>query len=92
MKIQYLKIADLIPSYYNPRKISRDAIEKLKRCITEFDLVDPIIVNKDRTIIGGRQRWKACKELKRKEAPCIVLDLPKDKERILNLALNKISG
>lgn len=44
------------------------------------------------TVIGGHQRLKAYHALGKAEAPCIVLDLDKPKEKALNLALNKISG
>lgn len=92
MKIQQIEIEKLNPAEYNPRKISAREINKLKKGITEFGLVQPIVVNKDMTIIGGHQRVAACKELGIEKIDCIVLDLEKSKEKALNLALNKISG
>ena len=92
MNIRDIPIGDLKPATYNPRKISRQMLRTLKANIKEFGLVDPIIVNADMTIIGGHQRFKACLELGITEVPCIVLDLPKSKEKALNLALNKITG
>jgi len=92
MNISNIPIGDLKPAAYNPRKISRQMLRTLKAGIKEFDLVEPIVVNKDMTIIGGHQRFKACIELGIAEVPCIVLDLPKPKEKALNLALNKITG
>ncbi len=44
------------------------------------------------TLIGGHQRLKALNSLGWKTAPCVVLDLSKDKERLLNIAMNKIGG
>lgn len=92
MEITMVSIEKLEPSKYNPRKISREMLGALKRNIQEFGLVDPLVVNGDMTIIGGHQRYKVCLELGFAEVPCIVLDLPKSKERALNLALNKITG
>lgn len=92
MIINTIPAADLKPAEYNPRKISREMLATLKRNITEFGLVDPLIVNKDMTIIGGHQRFKVCLELGFTELPCIVLDLSKSRERALNLALNKVTG
>lgn len=92
MNVSNIPIADLNPSTYNPRKMSRQMLKALKENIKEFGLVDPIVINKDMTIIGGHQRFKACIELGFTELPCIVLDLPKSKEKALNLALNKITG
>lgn len=92
MNISNIPIGNLNPAVYNPRRISRDMLQSLKNNIKEFGLVDPVIVNKDMTIIGGHQRFKACLELGFKEVPCVVLDLSKSKEKALNLALNKITG
>ncbi len=92
MEIRNIPITELKPAEYNPRKITRNVLKALKDGITEFGLVDPLIVNHDMTIIGGHQRFKACLELGYKDIPCIVLDLPKSKEKALNLALNKVSG
>jgi len=44
------------------------------------------------TVIGGHQRLKVLKDLQYKEVPCIVVDLDKQKEKMLNISLNKISG
>lgn len=57
----------------------------------EFGIVDPIIINKDGTVIGGHQRIKA-EKLGMKEIPCVRLDLDKTREKAFNMALNKISG
>lgn len=92
MNISNIPIGNLNPAVYNPRRISREMLQSLKNNIKEFGLVDPVIVNKDMTIIGGHQRFKACLELGFKEVPCVVLDLSKSKEKALNLALNKITG
>lgn len=92
MNINNIPVGDLNPATYNPRKISRQMLRSLKATIKEFGMVDPLIVNKDMTIIGGHQRFKACLELGFTEMPCVVLDLTKSKEKALNLALNKITG
>jgi site-specific DNA-methyltransferase (adenine-specific) len=92
MEIKNIKITSLKPAKYNPRKISRTMLKKLKDNIKSFGLVDPLVVNSNMTIIGGHQRYKACLELGFEEMPCVVLELSESKERALNLALNKITG
>ncbi len=95
MDIQKIKADKLIPAIYNPRKNLKkgDAeYKKIERSILEFGYVDPIIVNKDMTIIGGHQRYKVLVNLGYDELDCVVVDLPKDREKALNIALNKISG
>ncbi|QDP48276.1 MAG: hypothetical protein Unbinned585contig1001_46 [Prokaryotic dsDNA virus sp.] len=92
MNIELIAINKLKPATYNPRQISTKQYKDLKESIERFDLVDPIIINKDFTIIGGHQRYKICKELKHKEIDCVVLDLSKEEERELNIRLNKSGG
>lgn len=58
VEIEKIKITDLIPAEYNPRKISDEEAEKLKNSLSTFGLVDPIVVNlKNNKIIGGHQRF-----------------------------------
>ena len=92
MKIESIKINKLKPAKYNPRQISTKQYNDLKKSIEKFSLVDPIIINKDMTVIGGHQRLKICKELKHIEIDCVVLDLSKEDERELNIRLNKNTG
>ncbi len=92
MKIQLIKINKLKPATYNPRQISTKQYNDLKKSLSKFSLVEPIVVNKDMTIIGGHQRLKICKELKHTEIDCVVLDLSKEEEKELNIRLNKNTG
>ena len=92
MKIESKLVLDLKPATYNPRQISTKQYKDLKASVKKFGLVDPIIVNKNNTVIGGHQRLKICKELKHIEIDCVVLDLSKEEERELNIRLNKNTG
>lgn len=88
-------ISELKPAEYNPRKRLRpgdEEYESLKRSIQTFGYVDPIIVNKDGTVIGGHQRLFVLSDLGYLEADVAVVDLNKNDEKALNIALNKISG
>lgn len=95
MNIEKRRIEDLKPADYNPRKQLKpgDAeYEKIKNSLIHFGYVDPIIINTDGTIIGGHQRATVMKDLGTEEAECVVVDLSKEDEKALNVALNKISG
>lgn len=87
-----VRVEEVHPADYNPRIISSEEMEQLKHSIREHGFTEAITVNKDMTIIGGHQRIRAAKELGIVEVPAIVVDLPKDRERTLNIALNKIKG
>lgn len=92
MDIQKIAIDKLQPAEYNPRKMDAFEMENLKKSISTFGLVEPIVVNKDMTVIGGHQRLRAATELGWTAIDCLVLDLSKDHEKVLNLALNRIVG
>ena len=87
IKIVYIPISELKPAPYNPREISRHDFEALKGSIQEFGFVDPVIVNKDNSIIGGHQRVDAAKELGIDAVPVVFVDVAGEQAKILNLAL-----
>lgn len=95
LKTERRKLADLKAAEYNPRKaLTPDDAEyqKIKRSIEEFGYVDPIIINEDGTIIGGHQRTTVLMDLGYEEVDVVVVDLDKQREKALNIALNKITG
>jgi len=92
MKIIEIEIDKLIPATYNPRQITKKQFEDLKTSIQKFGLVDPILINKDNTVIGGHQRLKVAESLNIKKVPCVKLDLDKTQEKELNVRLNKSGG
>lgn len=92
MDIFNIPTKELKAAIYNPREISEHDFESLKKSIKEFGLVEPIVVNKDKEIIGGHMRVKAAESLGITEVPCIMVDLTPEKAKLLNLALNRISG
>ncbi|HBD0694790.1 DNA methyltransferase [Enterococcus faecalis] len=96
MNIEKMKLSELHPADYNPRielKPGMEEYEKLKQSIQEFGFVDPPIFNK-RTgnLVGGHQRVSVAKDLGIGEIEVSIVDLPIEKEKALNIALNKISG
>ena len=97
MKISKMKLADLKPADYNPRidlKPGMEEYEKLKQSILEFGFVDPPIFNiQTGNLVGGHQRVAVARDLGLfDEIEVSIVDLHLEKEKALNLALNKISG
>ncbi len=93
--IKMIELDKLNPAPYNPRKDLKPGdpeYEQIRKSINEFGLVDPLVINSDYTVIGGHQRLKVLREAGFRKAPCSIVNLPKDKEKALNIALNKISG
>ncbi|MEY8311744.1 ParB N-terminal domain-containing protein [Oscillospiraceae bacterium 42-9] len=96
MNIQKVPISKLNPAPYNPRQDLHPGdpvFEKLKHSMAEFGCVEPIVWN-ERTgnVVGGHQRLKVLIESGAVEADVSVVDLDPDQEKVLNLALNKITG
>jgi DNA modification methylase len=96
MIIQKIRVSEINPAKYNPRKDLKPgdpAYEKLKRSMTEFGYVEPIIWNEETgNIVGGHQRYKILLKEGHTEVECVVVKLPADKEKALNVALNKVTG
>jgi len=93
IQIEQVPIADLHPDPVNPRRITDQELEALTRSIRQFGFIDPIIVRReDKTIIGGHQRLLAARRLGYETVPVVLVDLTLEQARLLNIALNKISG
>ena len=96
MLIEKKNTADLLPADYNPRKDLKPGdkeYEKLKRSIEQFGYVEPVIWNKTTgRVVGGHQRLKVLIDMGMTEVDCVVVAMDEEKEKALNIALNKISG
>lgn len=93
LAIEHVAIDTLRPDPANPRRISDAELEALTRSIQEFGMIDPVIARReDGVVIGGHQRLLAARCLGFKTVPVVFLDITLDNARLLNLALNKISG
>lgn len=90
---------------YNPRSMAAHDRESLIRSLETFGFVDPVIIrDEDGLVIGGHQRLDALRELLTRrgctpatigatEVPVMALvGLEDDRAKLLNLALNRISG
>jgi len=97
MNLQRIPVEKLKPAKYNPRKDLKPgdaAYEKIKRSMSTFGYVDPVIWNEvTGNIVGGHQRYKVLVAEGTTEIDCVVvhIDSPAD-EKALNIALNKAVG
>jgi len=93
IEIDDIDIESLHPDPANPRRIGKEELEALTRSLREFGFVQPVLARKsDKVVIGGHQRLLAARRLGWKTVPVIFVDLSTEQSRLLNLALNKISG
>ena len=96
MKIRTVPISQIKPATYNPRETLEPGdpdFEKLRQSIREFGCVTPLVWNAaTANLVGGHQRLAVLLAEGATEVEVVVVDLPLEKEKALNLALNKIGG
>lgn len=92
MHLETLPLDQLKPAPYNPRVPLRPgmpAYHRLERSLAEFDLVQPIVWNRvTGHVVGGHQRLEILKRRGATAVECVVVELPLDREKALNVALN----
>ncbi len=93
--MQRVKLSKLKDAPYNPRTITEEAMARLERSVQEHGMVVPIVWNK-RTgnVVGGHQRKLVLERRGAREADVVVVDVPLEREKAMNVALNNqfISG
>lgn len=97
LHIEYVPIDTLRAAEYNPRKWDEEAQRQLRESLSQFGVVDPLLVNgaenRRHIVIGGHFRLSVMKELGFKEAPVVYLHIPDvEREKSLNIRLNKAVG
>ena len=88
--------SELIAAEYNPRTLNDAQFDAISDSLKRFGFAEPILVNKHPErldiIIGGHQRTKVAKSLGMESVPTVELSLTLDKEKELNIRLNKNTG
>jgi len=84
--ITKLKIYDVKRNRLQPRKVfNKESLEELTNSIKENGVIQPIIVRKDKNLIGkfeiiaGERRWLASQNAGLNEIPVIILDINDEK-------------
>lgn len=93
-RLERMSLSEIHGANYNPRKITPEALGRLAKSIAELGDLQPITINArtGNRIIGGHQRYDIYCAMGRKEVDVWVVDLPEEKEKIANLALNNLAG
>jgi DNA modification methylase len=96
LNLRRLPLLKIKPAPYNPRvdlKPGDPIYEQLRHSIETFGVVEPIVWNK-RTghVVGGHQRLAVLQALGHSHADVVTVNLTPQREKALNLALNKIVG
>ena len=96
MNTATMKLTEIKPAKYNPRVVLKpgdDEWSALSNSLERFGLVEPLIVNTTTgLLVSGHQRLNVLKSMGVEEAEVVLVELDEEKEKLLNIALNKIDG
>ena len=91
MEIRKIKIENLKEYENTPVVHSKEQINKLAEILKQYGFRQPIVIDKDYTIVAGHGRLQAVKKLGYEEIDCVVADdLSEEEIRAYRLADNKI--
>lgn len=72
--MEEIELRKIHPAPYNPRALSEEAFDMLKRSICDLGVIKPILVNaSNHVIIAGHQRTRTMLALGITKAPCYLL-------------------
>ena len=92
MEIKSKLVSELIPYASNSRTHSDAQVAQIAASIREFGWTNPILIDKNNSIIAGHGRLLAARKLGMEEVPTIVLDhLSKAQQRALVIADNQLA-
>lgn len=90
MEVRNILIKDLIPYDRNTKKHDKTQINNVAESIKQYGFVQPIVIDKNNTVVIGHCRLLAAKQLKLKEVPCVcVEDLTDEQVKALRIVDNK---
>ena len=72
MEMVTMSIADIVPYWRNPRRISDEAVNALMESLRQYGYQQPIVVDTEKVIIMGHTRYSALRRLGVQEVPVLV--------------------
>jgi site-specific DNA-methyltransferase (adenine-specific) len=92
MEIKNVKITKLKGYHQNNKRHPQEQIDELKKSLTAYGFIQPIVVDKENVVIIGHGRLEAAKQLAYTEVPAVQLDqLTEEQVRRLRLLDNRLS-
>jgi ParB/RepB/Spo0J family partition protein len=91
MKIENLKVSELVPYEKNPRR-NDTAVDSVAESIKQFGFQQPIVVDKNNVIVVGHTRYKSAQKLGLQTVPCVRADqLTKEQVKAYRILDNKLN-
>ncbi len=98
LDVRLLPVGALTPNPWNPNRVDTRTFAKMKAYIQREGFVKPLVVRlhpddaERYQIIDGEHRWKLATQLGLGEVPCVVLDVPDARAKMLTVNLNELGG
>jgi len=92
VKVQKVKVNDLIPYHNNPKNHPPEQVNKIASSIKNYGFTQPIVIDDENEVIIGHGRLEAAKKLDMKEIPAIKRDdLNETQIKALRITDNKVA-
>ena len=92
MNIKLTNLAVIKPYEHNAKKHPAEQIDRIARSIKEFGWQQPLVIDRDNTLIIGHGRFFAAQKLGMTDVPCVLAEnLTDDQVKALRLADNKVA-
>lgn len=92
LNIVYKPIKELKPYKKNAKKHSKEQVEQIANSIKEFGFTQPVIIDKNNSVVAGHGRILGAKKAGLKQVPTVCLeDLTEEQIKAYRLADNKLN-
>ena len=92
LKIETIKLADILAYKNNPKLHNRAQVTKIRESIREFGFINPVLLDENLEIIAGHGRVAAAQDAGMTEVPAIILSHLTDvQKRAYRIADNKLT-
>lgn len=92
LNIVYRQIKDLKPYKKNAKKHTKEQVEKIANSIKEFGFTQPVIIDKNMSVVAGHGRILGAKKAGIKNVPTVMLEeLTEEQIKAYRLVDNKLN-
>ena len=92
LNIVYRQIKDLKPYKKNAKKHNKEQVEKIANSIKEFGFTQPVIIDKNMSVVAGHGRILGAKKAGLKSVPTVMLEeLTEEQIKAYRLVDNKLN-